>query len=88
MQKITLYRYVRPDGGVTVSTTEPDTEYTEMTRLVADEGYALTDGNTTTYCVDTDNPAAWSEVKDTAESPDEATATDYRDALRDLGVEV
>ena len=87
MQKIPLYRYTRPDGGVTVSTVKPDTEYTEMTRLVADEGNALTNGNTTTPCVDTDNPDVWAEVEDT-ENPNEATAADYQAALRDMGVEV
>lgn len=88
MQKIPLYRYTRPDGGVTVSAVKPDAEYTEMTRLVADEGNALTDGNTTTPCVDTDNPNVWAEVEDTAENPGEATAADYQAALRDMGVEV
>lgn len=87
MQKIPLYRYTRPDGGVTVSTVKPDTEYTEMVRLVADEGNALTDGNTTTPCVDTDNPDVWAEVEDT-ENPNEASAADYQAALRDMGVEV
>lgn len=87
MQKIILYRYTRQDGGVTVSTVKPDTECTEMTRLVADEGYSLTDGNTTTSCIDTDNPDVWSEVEET-ENPDEATAADYQAALRDMGVEV
>ena len=87
MQKIPLYRYTRPDGGVTVSTVKPDTEYTEMVRLVADEGNALTDGNTTTPCVDTDNPDVWAEVED-PENPNEASAADYQAALRDMGVEV
>lgn len=87
MQKIPLYRYTRPDGGVTVSTVKPDSEYTEMVRLVADEGHTLTDGNTTTPCVDTDDPDVWAEVEDT-ENPNEATAADYQAALRDMGVEV
>ncbi len=63
MRTIPLYRYTRPDGGVTVSTVKPDTDYTELTRLVADEGYVLTDGNATTHCTDTDNPEAWTEVQ-------------------------
>lgn len=90
MQKISLYRYTRPDGGVTVSAVKPDTEYTEMTRLVADEGHTLTDGNTTTPCADTDNPDVWSEVEDTEnlENPDEASVSDYQAALRDMGVEL
>lgn len=64
MRTIPLYRYIRPDGGVTVSTVKPDTEYTELSRLVADDGYILTNGKTTTPCTDTDTPEAWSEVED------------------------
>ena len=64
MKTIPLYRYVRADGGVTVSTVKPDTEYTELTRLVADEGYVLTDGINLTACIDTDTPATWAEVED------------------------
>lgn len=91
MQKIPLYRYIRADGGVTVSTEKPDAEYTELTRLVADEGYALTNGEITTPCTDTDTPGAWTEVVDTdADYPDpnEATEADYQSALRDMGVEI
>lgn len=87
MQTIPLYRYIRPGGGVTVSTVKPDTEYTELSRLVADDGYILTDGATFTACTDTDNPSAWSEVVDT-ENPEEATDEDYQNELRRLGVEV
>lgn len=64
MQKITLYRYVRDGGGVTVSTERPETEYTELARLIADEGCVLTDGETVTPCVDTDDPDIWSEIAD------------------------
>lgn len=64
MQIIKLYKYHRPDGGVTVSPVKPDREYTELSRLVADEGMTLTDGETFTTCTDTDNPSAWTEVVD------------------------
>ena len=87
MQTIPLYRYTRSDGGVTVSTVKPSVDYTELFRLVADEGCTLTNGEATTACTDTDNPSAWSEIPDT-ENPDEATAEDYQNALRDMGVEV
>lgn len=70
MQTIPLYRYTRSGGGVTVSTVKPDTEYTELSRLVADDGFILTDGETVTSCTDTDNPSAWSEVTD-PETPNE-----------------
>lgn len=62
MQTIKLYRFIRPDGGVTVSTVKPDGEYTELARLVADEGMTLTDGVNHTCCTDTDTPDIWSEV--------------------------
>lgn len=87
MQKIPLYRYTRPDGGVTVSTVKPDTEYTALTRLVADEGYVLTDGVVIASCIDTDGPDMFYEILD-SENPDEATAEDYQAALREMGVEV
>lgn len=77
MQTIPLYRFTRPDGGVTVSTVKPDTNYTELTRLVADEGYTLTNGETTTSCTDTDNPGAWSEVPDPDLSEVEEKAAAY-----------
>lgn len=64
MQTILLYRYIRADGGITVSPEKPDTEYTELTRLVADEGYILTNGDTYTFCIDTDNPDLWIEKED------------------------
>lgn len=62
MQKFPVYRYTRPDGGVSISPVKPNTEYTELTRLVAEEGRTLTDGVTETTCVDTDNPDAWDEI--------------------------
>lgn len=87
MQTILLYRYTRPDGGVTVSTTKPDVEYTELVRLVADEGMVLTNGEIITGCTDTDDQSAWYEVEDT-ESEEQATEADYQDALREMGVDV
>lgn len=63
MQIITLYKYNRADGGVTVSPVKPEGEYTEMYRLVADDGKALTkDGENLTTCVDTDSTEGWYEV--------------------------
>lgn len=69
MQIITLYRYERENGGVTVSPNKPDTEYTEMCRLVADEGKLLTsDGVNTTTCADVSTPEGWYEI----DAPEEA----------------
>ena len=64
MQKINLYKYVREDGGTTVSPVKPDCEYTEMYRLVADEGMQLTkDRENFATCVDTDSAEGWYEVE-------------------------
>lgn len=77
MHKITLYRYKRADGGVTVSPVQPDGEYTVLYRLVAEDGYTLTDGNTVAGCVDTDNPEAWAEISEiTDETAAKAAAYD------------
>lgn len=62
MQIITLYRYTRPDGGISVSPIKPNVEYTEMVRLVADEGKALTDGTNTTTCTDVSSAEGWTEI--------------------------
>jgi hypothetical protein len=83
MQTITLYRYIRPNGGVTVSTVKPDAEYTELTRLFADEGYTLTDGVNYTSCIDTDNPDAWVEVEYT-EGQDEPSEVEQKAHAYDI----
>lgn len=72
MQRITLYKYTRTDGGTTVSPVKPDCEYTEEVRLVADEGKALTNGETVTACVDTDSAEGWTEI----DAPEETETTD------------
>lgn len=71
MQTITLYRYSRTDGGVSVSPVKPDGEYTERFRIVADEGMMLTDGENFTTCTDTESPAMWAEVVGTGGDPNE-----------------
>ena len=76
MQIIPLYRYTRPDSGTTVSPVKPDCEYTEMFRMIADEGMELTDGATTSSCVDTDNVSAWQEVSIQTETELKAQAYD------------
>jgi len=80
-----LYKIVRPDGGVTVSAEMPaGMAYTLMYRLIADEGYTLTDGTRETPCVDTETPESWTEIPDQPE----ATEQDYQQALGVFGVEV
>ena len=62
MKTITLYKYKRRGGGITVSPTKPSVKHTEMYRLVADEGKILTDGDAETTCVDTNDVDAWTEI--------------------------
>lgn len=83
MEKIALYRYNRPDGGVTVSPVKPSGEYSELFRLVADVGMVLTDGVNIAACTDTPEPEKWQEVADA-----EAMEADYLEALAELGVTV
>ena len=73
MQTITLYKYTREDGGVTVSPAKPDGEYAEKYRLVADEGKMLTqDGENLYPCVDVESVDGWYEV-DAPEEENEET---------------
>lgn len=81
MQKITLYRYTRPDGGVTVSPVQPDGEYTVLYRLVADEGKVLTDCTDVCGCIDTDKPDKWTEI---AETDMDMTETEEKAAAYDI----
>lgn len=63
MKTVKLYKYTRDDGGTTVSPNKPNCECTEMYRLIADEGKALTkDGVETTTCVDVESSDGWYEV--------------------------
>lgn len=63
MEVKTLYKYNRENGGVTVSPEKPDCEYTEMYRLIADEGMELVKGDIRTMCIDTDTTDGWEEVE-------------------------
>lgn len=63
MKKIPLYRYTRPDGGVTVSPSKPSVPCSELFRLVADKGCVLTDGVRNMPAVDTDTPELYSEIQ-------------------------
>ena len=57
-----LYKYTRPDGGITVSVNKPDVEYIEMYRLIADENKAVTlDGENLYPCVDVTSVDGWYE---------------------------
>ena len=62
MQIINLYKYIRDDGGTTVSPVKPNIEYTEMFRLIADEGKELVNGDIRTSCIDVESTEGWSEI--------------------------
>ena len=62
MQIVNLYKYIRDDGGTTVSPTKPNTEYTEMFRLIADEGKELMNGDVRTPCIDVEHIERWPEL--------------------------
>ncbi len=80
----TLYRYIRPDGGVTVSLDKPDGAYTERCRLIADEGMILSHpDHENTSCIDVDSADGWTEIPDSEYNETE----DMRAALNELGVE-
>lgn len=69
MQIIPIYKFTREGGGVTVSPNKPNCEYTEMCRLVADEGKLLTkDGVDTTSCTDVESADGWYEIDAPEES--------------------
>lgn len=64
MQIVTLYKYERENGGLTVSPIKPDnTTYTIGYRLLADDGKAITDGTATVICVDVDSVEGWSDCE-------------------------
>lgn len=88
MEIKTLYRYERENGGITISPVKPDVEYTEMYRLIADEGKILVNGNVQTACVDVESTEGWTEIDAPVEDPEIATAEDYENALAEFGVEV
>ena len=85
MQTIMVYRYERPDGGITVSPVMPrdGTTYDLRYRLIADEGKALTDGRMITSCVDVTSPDGWTEIEAPEVEP-ELTETEQKAAAYDI----
>ena len=59
----TLYRYERPDGGITDTLDKPEYEYTERVRIIADEGKAITkDGENLYIVLDVDSAEGFYEI--------------------------
>lgn len=80
MQIITLYRYARPGGGITVSPDRPDTaDYTVRYRLIADEGRTLANGTDTVDCVDVETPDGWTEIDAPPEEENTAERIDMNE---------
>lgn len=65
MERKNLYKYDRGNGKITVSPEKPACDYTEMYRLIADEGKILVNGDKRTSCIDVDSVEGWEEVDDT-----------------------
>ena len=62
MQIVNLYKYIRDDGGTTVSLVKPNVEYVEMFRLIADEGKELINGDVRAFCIDAETTEGWTEI--------------------------
>ena len=67
MKIVTLYRYQRSDGGISISPVAPESivDYTTKLRLIADEGKILSKDDLVTYVIDTDTELGWEEIDDT-----------------------
>ena len=71
MKRKTLYRYLREDGGYTVSPTKPEgTAYSKRYRLIAEEGMAITDGETIAEVIDVKSYAGWRDCEKPEEEID------------------
>ncbi len=68
MKTKVLYKYTREDGGITVSLNEPECEYTELVRIIADDNKRITkDGKNLYTVIDQEAIDGWYEV----EAPEE-----------------
>lgn len=67
MQKVNLYLYENEKGTVITPVQRDPGDVSYCLRLIANEGYVLTDGETITPCVDTHTPEAWREIVDPEE---------------------
>lgn len=61
MQTVNLYKYVDADGVVITPNKREETDVPYCYRLIADDGYILTDGENETPCIDTHEPEKWTE---------------------------
>lgn len=61
-----LYKIIRADGGVTISTAQPDGDYVPYLRLIADDGKVMTNGTIKAPVVDVPDgdQGLWAEIDD------------------------
>lgn len=60
MQIKVLYKYTRPDGGITTAMTPPQGEYLTVYRLIADDGMFLQkDGGDLFKVIDVEDVSGW-----------------------------
>lgn len=50
-----LYKYARTDDGITITPVKPDVAYTQLYRLIAEDGGEITNGEITTTCIDVES---------------------------------
>ena len=81
MEIITIYKIKRVSGGTTVTLNKPEGEYTEMYRLIADEGKILKKGEYETPCVDVASSDGWEEI----DKPEEITAEEALAIIMGMG---
>lgn len=62
MQIKPLYKYSRTEGGITITPIQPDVAYTQLYRLVAEDGSEITNGEITTTCIDVESYDGWHDV--------------------------
>lgn len=62
MQIKPLYKYARADGGIIITPIQPDAVYTQLYRLVAEDGSEITSGEITTTCIDVESYDGWHDV--------------------------
>lgn len=63
-----LYRYEREPNKVTVSLIKPNCEYQTLHRIIASDGYLVTQDGVNLYaCIDSDTNEGWYEVQETNE---------------------
>lgn len=66
MTTVYLYRYEEAAGVVITPNRRNATDEPHGYRLIADDGYILTNGETEAPCVDTHEPDRWDEIEDVA----------------------